>query len=200
MKTTINSSIVKNRKTVKICTLLFAMLFMACTDDDDDSVKPGTGVTGNPEELITTVNLIFQNSTGTALDTFSFNDPDGEGGNAPTIDTLRLMKNFTYKVDAQFLDASNPNDIEDITAEIQMEDDEHLVCYEMTGITGLQINRTDSDGTYEVGLQSDWISDMNAASTNGTLRLTLKHQPSVKDGSCAPGDTDVEIDFPLVFL
>jgi hypothetical protein len=45
---------------------------------------------------------------------------------------------------------------------------------------------------YEVGLQSQWTTG-NAE--NGTTQIVLKHQPDVKDGTCAPGETDIDVTF-----
>ena len=42
-------------KTVKILAIaLLSLSIYSCTDDDDDSVKPGVTITPNEEELITT--------------------------------------------------------------------------------------------------------------------------------------------------
>lgn len=186
-------------KSFKIIAIaILCLTFNACTDDDDDSVKPGTTITPNEEELITTVEIHLSYTNNVVIDTVSFNDPDGDGGNAPTIDTLVLQSAKEYLVNLKFLDASDPSDIEDITLEIEAEDDEHLVCFETMNSTGISISKIDTDGTYAVGLTSRWTISSSASSNNGTLKLTLKHQPGVKDGTCAPGDTDVEIDFPVV--
>ena len=56
----------------------------------------------------------------------------------------------------------------------------------------ITIQRTDSDGNFEVGLQSLWETGTTG---NGTVMIRLKHQPGVKDGTCAPGETDIELDF-----
>ncbi len=177
---------------------LAAGFLFACKDDDDDTISQTTTetpITPVETELITTVQLIFTDSaTNSVIDTVEFSDPDGQGGNAPTVETITINANQTYLVSTRFLDESDPNDIEDITLEIEEEDDEHLVCYEPADMMAISIERTDSDGTYEVGLNSKWRA---AAASNTTLKLTLKHQPGVKDGSCGKGDTDVEVDFPL---
>jgi len=102
-------------KTIKILTLaIISCALFSCTDDDDAS--PSTPISPNEEELITTVRLNFMDAGG-GTTSFDFNDPDGDGGNAPVIDTITLGQ----------------------------------------------------------------------------------HQPDVKDGTCAPGETDVEVDFPLQF-
>lgn len=185
-----------------ITLILFVNLFLfACTDDDDDSVNNngGSNITPNEEELITTVELQFSDTMGTAVDTFRFRDPDGDGGNQPTIDTLRLSSDSIYDLNIKFLDESDPMDVEDITMEIMAEDDEHLVCFDMGNMSAVQfiINKTDSDGNYELGLQSRW---QTFAAFEGSVKVILKHQPGVKDGTCAPGETDIEVDFPLIVM
>lgn len=186
-------------KNIKIFSIVALSLFLfACTDDSDDSVKPGVNITLNEEELITSVELHFADTNQVALDTFAFNDPDGNGGMSPTIDSIKINSNQSYLVNVQFLDKSNPSSIKDITAEIIAEDDEHIICYELSNANGLMINRTDSDGSYEVGIKTRWIANNMAATSNGVLKLILKHQSGSKDGSCNPGDTDVEVNFPLI--
>lgn len=87
--------------------------------------------------------------------------------------------------------------MENITQEVQAEADEHLFCYTPANVN-LSIIRTDIEldygvgGTLEVGLATRWTTG-NASI--GTTQVVLKHQPSVKDGACAPGDTDVELNF-----
>lgn len=179
---------------------LSASVFTACTDDDDDSVTPnnngGTNVTPNEEEVITTVGVITSTQAGVAQDTIYFRDLDGDGGNPPTIDTLRIPADSTFRVNLIFFDESDPNDVENKTAEIQNEDDEHFVCYELRGnSSGISVTYLDQDANnLDLGLSTEWTSTGNS---NGTIRITLRHQDGgVKDGTCAPGDTDVEVDFP----
>ncbi|MCB0803533.1 MAG: hypothetical protein KDB74_10575 [Flavobacteriales bacterium] len=186
-------------KTFQIFSLLIiSTLFFSCTDESDNSVKPGITINPNTEELITTVQIHLSDTNHVIIDTVAFNDPDGDGGNPPTIDTLMLQAGQSYLVNLKFIDASNPLSIKDITAEIEIEADEHLVCFDQTNIAGISINKADSDGNYELGLKSKWKLSPSASSNNGILKLTLKHQPDVKDGTCTPGDTDVEINFPVI--
>ena len=71
-----------------------------------------------------------------------------------------------------------------------------MFCFDVVD-AHVNINRTDTDGTFEIGLQSEWVT--TTAST-GTVTVSLKHQPGIKDGTCDPGDTDVEIQFPIVIV
>lgn len=169
--------------------LLFSALPMAqsCKDDHHDHDHEG--------ELITTVQMVFTDSaTSTVAGTFEFSDPDGPGGNPPQrLDTIDLQRSKTYLVELRFIDASK-NPAHDITHEIREEAKEHIVCFTDAG-SNVSILRTDSDGTHPIGLSSRWKApELNS---NGSVKVTLKHQPGVKNGQCDPGDTDVEVEFPV---
>ena len=175
-----------------IAVLSTAML-SACKKDKNDPNDPNDP---NEEELITTVSLYFTDTTGVAPSaTFTFSDPDGPGGNPPTkFDTIVLQANTVYRLSLELLDESK-NPVEDITEEVLAEADEHLFCFEVNGI-GITIVRTDTDGTYELGLESLWTV---GAEGSGSVTVALKHQPDgLKDGSCAPGETDVELEFQVM--
>lgn len=166
----------------------FAIIFTGCNGDDEDPVK--NPVDENEEELITSVELSFTENGNTTV--FRFADPDGEGGNAPTeMDEIKLKANTSYTLAVRFLDESNADDVEDITEEVKEEDDEHLVCYTVTG--GTTVATTDKDGNgLDLGLTAD-VATSDAGM--GQFTVTLKHQPGVKDGSCDKGETDVEVSF-----
>ncbi|MEM9022798.1 MAG: type 1 periplasmic binding fold superfamily protein [Bacteroidota bacterium] len=167
------------------------MLFTAsCGDDDDLDEEPM-----NEEETITTVIVTLTNmSDPSDVITSSIVDPDGDGGVAPAQTApVVLDSNTTYSVQLGFLDESDPADVENIGEEILDEDDEHLVCFAASG--DITITRTDTDGMFEVGLQSRWETGNNSG--NSTVTVTLKHQPGIKDGTCPPGETDVEVGFAV---
>ncbi len=177
--------------------LMLSLIVFACKKDDKTPTPSDMGNTPPPneEELITTVVLTFTDTTGlVAPFTVTFADPDGDGGNAPTIhEEIHLDSNKYYNVTIQFLDESK-TPAEDITAVVEAEGDEHIICYTPAGPASLNIVRTDSDGTFEIGLASFW-STGSSSMTGNTVTVVLKHQPGVKDGSCSPGDTDVEVIF-----
>lgn len=182
-----------NYKTnISILAFLFAftLIFTGCKDDD--VVTPPNP---NEEELITTVELTFDNKNANAdVRVFKFADPDGDGGNAPsTMDTIRLAANSEYTLSVKFLDESDASDVEDITEEVQEEEDEHLVCYAVQG--GTIVTITDKDGNgLDLGLAADV---MTSDAGDGHFTISLKHQPDVKNGSCDVGETDVEVRFVL---
>ncbi len=148
----------------------------------------------NEEELITSVELNFTNEDNSSdVRTFVFKDADGEGGSAPTdFDTIRLASNSVYALNVRFLDESGDTP-EDITVEIAEEANDHLVCY--TTSAGTSVNITDEDGNkLALGLKAQ-VTTTDVGT--GTFMLSLKHQPDIKTGDCALGDTDVEVTFEM---
>jgi hypothetical protein len=124
----------------------------------------------------------------------TFSDPDGTGGNAPTIhDNIILQSSTTYHVSILLLDETQtPADT--ISNEVIEEAADHLFCFNVSGID-ISIVKTDSDGIYPLGIQSDWTTGMAGM---GSVIVTLKHQPGIKNGTCDPGETDVEVSFQFV--
>lgn len=165
---------------------LYALGSLSSCEDDHDH---------DEGEVITTVQLLCSDSaSGNALGDFRFEDPDGPGGNNPTrLDTIRLDSGRVTLVSLRFFDASTGT-VKDISAEVRNEADEHLVCFGPAGIQ-LAINITDTDGMYPLGLESRWKP---GAAGSGSITVTLKHQYDVKNGTCDPGDTDVEVTFPVI--
>ena len=185
----------KTIRNYSIVAIALLTVFMDGCKKDEDTPAPAAGLTTPPtndEELITSVILSFVDTAGVQPSVqYAFRDPDGDGGNAPTQqDVISLVANTYYNATIQILnEAASPS--EDITIEVQQEDDEHLFCYSISN-TNVSVTRTDSDGTYEVGITTFWST---GAAAIGNTTVTLKHQPGVKDGTCAPGDTDVEVIF-----
>lgn len=178
-------------KSLALLLLLPALVMIGCKRDD---CKPGEECHDHENELITKVALAFSNpATNQVISQFEFSDADGVGGNNPTIDSILLDSGMTYNVDVRVY-AEHEDHTDEITAEIQAEGDEHLFCFTPAGVN-LTVTRTDTDGTYQIGLKSRWVA--GAAST-GSITVVLRHQPDSKDGTCTPGDTDVEASFPVV--
>ena len=180
-------------KKSKLIGLLMVTMFFGyqCKKEDPIVCPPAQ----DEEELITTMNLVFTDSAGVlTTQTFSFKDPDGPGGNAPTVfDTIVLSANNTYNVAISLLNES-VTPAEDITAEILNEADEHFFCFEPAISGNCIVTRTDSDGQFEIGLASKWKV---LSISQGFMLIKLKHQPGVKNGTCSPGETDIEINFPV---
>ena len=152
-----------------VSLLALLMLATACTPEE-----PMEG-----EEEIDTVKLIV------GTETITWRESD------TTDPVITLAANSTVEVLVEF---RNEAENENVNEEIQAEDDEHLVCYSVSG-ANLDIAIKDKDaGGLDVGLESTWTV---GAASNGSLTLELRHQPGVKDGTCAPGDTDVQVTFEV---
>lgn len=144
-------------------------------------------------ELITTVILHVTNG-GIPIGDYTWKDPDGDGGNAPLpADTIRLDSGNIYMVSISFKNQSGTNDI-DLTEEIRNEGSAHLLCFTPTPAS-IQVKASDSDGKFPIGLQSEWKSTEKNV---GKMRIVLRHQPGVKNGSCDPGETDADVEFPFI--
>ncbi len=146
-------------------------------------------------ELITTVKLKF--TDGATSQTFEWKDLDGDGGKAPTIQSVALKPNKTYKLDITFLDESK-TPISDITSEIAKEADDHLVIFTPMPTNLLTYTYSDKDvNNFPIGLTG---SIKTTATGTGSLKVQLRHQPLVnnmkqKNGTVAPGSDDVNISF-----
>lgn len=172
-----------------------SLMVVSCKKDD---VKPTDDHDHNDIELITTLELKFSGKGKLGADTtfvVTFNDPDVDGGNAATqFDTIHLLKNSTYKVEVTLLDKSKtPADT--ISNEVLEEANDHLFFYSSKPLDLVNVAITDKDGNGKnLGLKSTWTTS-NAGS--GKVKVKLMHQPGVKDGTSATGDTDVEVDFQV---
>jgi hypothetical protein len=178
----------KNIKFLFSILLLNVLLFTACDKDNDPSTE---------QELITTVELRI--TLAGPIDTshyYYYKDLDGTGGNPPVADVINLTTTQDYFVSVRFLDESDASNPVDLTTEVKSEAEAHLVCYEATGLSPLP-STSDVDGNGDpLGLVGMFTP---AATGNGTLRLSLKHEPdkSVAD-PCSTGDTDVDVTFNVV--
>jgi hypothetical protein len=199
------------RRTTQFVSLLtFAAI--ACVGCGDDK-KPG----GNENEVITTVTLTFAPSgSGTSV-VASVDDPDGDGGNPPTIQAVMLTAGL-YDMSVKFLNKLE-NPPEDITLEVKDEATDHQVFYTGTAVNGPASNQpsaplmhsyadTDSKGQ-PIGL----ANKVTAAKGTGMLTVTLRHMPpinnmAVKSATLADtvrnsgisalgGSTDAQVTFPV---
>ncbi len=183
-----------------ILFLSLAVLAFSCKKDDNPVEEPHDE---HEHELITTV--IVELNDGTNTLEFEWTDPDGEGGEAPEIETIALAANTTYSVALRFVDESDAHDHEedghdhehgeDITPEILEEGDEHLICFTSTGAV-ISVERTDEDANRTpIGLSSTWAT---TDAGTGNMNIVLRHQPGSKSGvNCDAGETDIDVTFPV---
>lgn len=164
-----------------------ASLFYSC--------KKLFGHKTDEQETITQVSLRFTDSLTNKQTTFSFSDADGPGGNPATIDTIQLDTNRVYKLDIGVFDQTK-NPVQDVSAEILEKGYEHQFFFE-SPLSSLMISYEDADKNgMPIGLKTRW---MTGNSVNGSVKITLKHQPGQKTnpGSINAGETDVEVTFPM---
>jgi hypothetical protein len=176
--------------------LLFSgltLLLFSCEDKADDPKK------NEENELITTVQLhLVKEGDTTQMVHAEWKDlsPDDPAGRS--IDTLKLDTSAVYLGEIKLRDDSKTPSV-DISEEVEEEKDEHLFIYRQDVVDSsirFTVERTDKDSrNLPLGLKFR-LSTRNL-SGNSRMQVILKHQPGNKDGSDAPGDTDLDVWFPV---
>jgi hypothetical protein len=173
-------------KKTLLLALAMGLLLTACKKDEPEPVQDN--------EFISTMRLTFTEGTNKLV--YSIKDLDGDGGKAPVADVIKLLPNKTYTVTTEFLDETK-TPIVNLTSEIEKESAEHLVVFESPASL-LTFTRTDKDSRgFEIGLKA---SARTVAAANGSIKVTLRHQPEVggmptKNGTASIGSTDFEGNF-----
>ncbi|MFM1898823.1 MAG: hypothetical protein RL577_1063 [Bacteroidota bacterium] len=171
--------------------IIFTSLFVAASLTACERNEEG--------ELITTVGISLQQDSLRVE--AKFEDLDGPGGQEPIQPDTLYLTSGTWEAAVEFWNNSVDPSIS-ITDEIQNEAEEHLVCWEwipelVSDAQALSIQRIDLDANgLELGLNAK-ISVLENSHSQGQLLLRLMHQPDLKNGSCALGETDVEVIFPV---
>jgi hypothetical protein len=190
---------------------LAAFTAAACGDD-------GGGGGQNENEVITTVTLTFTPAGGGAAVVAAFDDPDGDGGQAPTVTPINLTNGISYTMAVRFQNKLETPP-EEITDEVNDEAVEHQIFLTGSAVKGpatsneaapLTHSYADTDaGGLPIGLANTIV----AATGTGQLILTLRHLPPVNDTpvkveglatqvrnggiSSIGGDTDVQVTFTV---
>ena len=155
------------------------------------------------QELITTLKLTLTDTAAPfASQTFVFTDVDGDGGEPASVDTIKIGANKVYNASLLLLDERNfPADTS--TNEIKELNTEHQFFYQSIP-NSIIINFTYLDVDDNGKPLGNLFSFKTTTVANGTLRITLRHQPN-KDGvnvsnndiTNANGETDIEVEFPI---
>ncbi|MCA2992715.1 hypothetical protein [Gemmatimonas sp.] len=157
----------------------------------DSSTAPG-----GESEVISRVTLTLTPASGPALTTY-IDDADGSGPTAPSAQVAipALVRGVTYTGTVRF-ENRLVNPVEDITAEVQKESNEHRVFFTVTG-TGVTVTTTDNDGQGRpLGLR--FTKAVASTATAGTTRVVLCHyddSPKVASATSCTGDTDIDVTF-----
>jgi len=172
--------------------IIAALIFTSCSNDDN------TPTVVNEEEIITTLVAIFSPTTGGANVTYKSLDLDGDGPNDPVIsNTGNLAANTTYNVAITLLNETE-SPLENITAEVEEEADEHQMFF----LPGSGLNLTfeysnfDSDGN-PLGTRMEATT---GDGSTGNLLVVLRHEPSKPNNGTladAGGETDISVSFPV---
>ena len=181
---------IKSMKAFMIA-LAAGVIVISCSSDDDNTPE-----VINEEEVITTLRV--QLTDGTNLITLESFDEDGDDGpDAPVITiTGDIAANTTYAGTVAFLNETE-DPAENITEEVEEEDDEHQVFY--TPAPGLNITTEygnfDDDGN---PLGTVFTLTTGDAS-NGNFTVTLRHEPTKPNTGLADagGETDIEVTFAV---
>lgn len=192
----ITQAMVQPRKFLLLFGMAAALAFASCNNDDDVENPDNT----NESEVITTVTMTLTPDGGGTPIVASYVDPDGDGGNPPTIESLALKSSTTYEVSVELLNES-VTPPENITEEIKEEAADHQFYYEPAPASLLQVSNLDLDeNNLPVGLTATVVS---GAAGSGNLLVTLKHKPAGEGVAKAAndpkskGETDIEINFPV---
>jgi hypothetical protein len=178
--------------------LLLTMIFVVSCDNDDDAPPPPI----NEEEVITTLKVTLAPQGGGSPVFLQTRDLDGDGPDAPVVTVSGpLMSGVVYDGTIEVL---NETEIpaENITEEIEEEDEEHQFFYLVGGALDLDTDYSDMDGNGNpIGLA---FTATAGAASNGIFTVVLRHEPDkdadgVSEGEIANagGETDIEQDFSL---
>ncbi|AUD06946.1 hypothetical protein [Spirosoma pollinicola] len=171
---------------------LITLLAGACSKDEQN-VAPT-----NDNEAITTATLTLTNkATPTEIITATIDNLNTTADFSKA--TLLLKANTTYTGTISLLDKTQTPTL-DATEEIREKTNEHLFVYTPSTGLGLTITLTDKDtnpspGPYPVGLTTEMKT---GAAGTGKLKVVLRHQPNVKNGTATPGSSDLDVDFSLM--
>ena len=176
-------------KFLKYALLASTLIFASCSDDDDapDPV--------NEEEVITTLTVTLESGSDTVV--MQYQDLDGDGPDAATVTVSgSLTANTVYDGSIVLLNETEMP-AENVTVEIEEEDDEHQFFY--TVGSGLDVfteySNFDGDGN---PLGTLFALNVGSASSGG-LTFTLRHEPNKPNTGLenAGGSTDIEVTFDV---
>jgi hypothetical protein len=196
-----------------------AAFFSGCSKEES-AVAPTIA-----NESLTTVTLQLTNQAdATDKPTCTYEFHFDNNGNVTSSDStaLTLKANAKYNAVVQLYDKLQ-TPVFDVSAEIKERQNYHLFFFQptpisaaslVTGITSpyipgtptasagpylnLSVARTDVDTNspaLQIGLTD--LFTTGAAST-GNLEVVLRHQPNAKNGTYAPGSTDLDVNFKVI--
>lgn len=198
-----------NKNASLLIGLASALLAVGCGHDEHDHA--------HENEVFTTVTLTFTPSAGGTPVVAKVDDPDGDGGNPPTVEPITLaagMYDMTVKLENRL---ENPP--EDLTKEVRDEGDEHQLFFFGNAVSGPASNQAGAALVHSYadmdakGLPIGLANKVTASAGTGMLTVVLRHMPplngaAVKTATSAEtvrtsglsalgGSTDVSVTFPV---
>lgn len=179
---------------MSIQSLKFGILAVLITATSLSSCKKDTST---EQELVTTVVVHLIASDGSLNQEFEWNDLDGPGGTAPTVDNILLSSGKTYSCHVHVYDRSKTPEI-DVTTEIEAENTKHLLVFTTDGVNVTIVPTDTDDNGQAFRLDTNWTA---GALSVGTVTITLKHEPDKNAADPdSTGETDFEVSFPVRIL
>ena len=179
-------------KLLKYALLAIPFLYFSC-DNDEDAPEPI-----NEEEVITTMTVTLVNMMdGSDVVTLQTQDLDGDGPNAPDVTVSGpIGAGYVYTGSIQFLNEME-DPAEDITEEVQEEDDEHQVFFSAAGV-GINFDYVDFDSNGNP-LGTQFTLTAAEGPGTGSVTITLVHEPEKPNDSLdtAGGSIDIQTTFPV---
>ena len=186
--------------------VLSAGLALAFIAGCDNPAKPKEGA-GDPENISRVTLTLVPGGGGTTVTSFRV-DPDGTQLPQPVgaaQGTLALSKGKTYAGTIVLLNDIDPNNVINISNEVENESDFHRFFYSFSGCTGVanpdpaSFDTDSQNPAQPLGLTFVVVVPAGAATTTScTLHVELHHFESAKgDGLGSTFDTDLSLDFPV---
>ncbi len=180
-------------KTLKSCILFsFGLLTFTSCSDDEPAPEPI-----NEEEIITTFTATLVPQGGGTTITLQSRDLDGDGPNPPEVTVSGdLQENAIYNGTIVLLNETE-TPAEDITAEVEEEDEEHQFFYTVGSSLNANVEYANFDGNGNPLGTSFTLTTTTASS--GTLAFTLRHEPLKPNSGLADagGETDLAVTFSV---
>jgi hypothetical protein len=184
----------KNIKSLIVISSLALMGFQ-CKKDEAAVTPPIPG-----EEYITTVKLRLENAANpndTIWATWKDLTPDDTNAPDTTLAIINVKKNNSYKLAVYIFDETKSPAV-DITPDIRKEGNYHRFFLIPTSSIASKVVVTPTD--YDSNSPALYIGLNNLVAisdtiASGKLEGILKHQPNTKDGTLAPGSTDIDVFF-----
>ena len=176
-------------KFLKYALLASTLIFASCSDDDDtpDAV--------NEEEVITTLTVTLESGSDTVV--MQYQDLDGDGPDAATVTVSGPLSDNTSYTGSIVLLNETESPAENVTEEIEEEDDEHQFFYTVgAGLdAATEYANFDGDGN---PLGTMFVLNTGIPSSGG-LTFTLRHEPNKPNTGLenAGGETDIEVTFDV---